>query len=213
MAKTTIIGKSGPLLGEIITPGDKSISHRSIILSSLANGKSTIRGFLKSEDTFSTVNAFKSMGVEIDISPQLLEVKGVGIHGLKEAEGTIDAGNSGTTARLIMGLLSGQEFTSKLDGDKYLRKRPMRRVVDPLMLMGADIEGENNAENLPLLIKGRKLKSIKYELPVASAQVKSAIILAGLYADGETEVIEPQKNQGPYRKNAKPPGITLKNKG
>lgn len=213
MAKTTIIGKSGPLLGEIITPGDKSISHRSIILSSLANGKSTIRGFLKSEDTFSTVNAFKSMGVEIHISPQLLEVKGVGIHGLKEAEGTIDAGNSGTTARLIMGLLSGQEFTSKLDGDKYLRKRPMRRVVDPLILMGADIEGENNAENLPLLIKGRKLKSVKYELPVASAQVKSAIILAGLYADGETEVIEPQKTRDHTERMLSHLGSPLKTKG
>jgi len=195
VAKITIIGKSGPLMGEIITPGDKSISHRAVILSSLAVGTSTINGFLKSEDTLSTLNAFINMGVEIHMTPEILEINGVGIHGLKKPFKTVDAGNSGTTARLLMGLLSGQEFISGLTGDKYLRKRPMRRVVDPLKLMGADITGENNADNLPLIINGRKLKSIKYRLPVASAQVKSAIILAGLFADGETEIIEPQKTR------------------
>jgi 3-phosphoshikimate 1-carboxyvinyltransferase len=195
VAKITIIGKSGPLIGEIITPGDKSISHRAVILSSLAVGTSTINGFLKSEDTLSTLNAFINMGVEIHMTPEILEINGVGIHGLKKPFKTVDAGNSGTTARLLMGLLSGQEFISGLTGDKYLRKRPMRRVVDPLKLMGADITGENNADNLPLIINGRKLKSIKYRLPVASAQVKSAIILAGLFADGETEIIEPQKTR------------------
>jgi len=195
VAKITIIGKSGPLMGEIITPGDKSISHRAVILSSLAVGTSTINGFLKSEDTLSTLNAFINMGVEIHLTPEILEINGVGIHGLKKPFKTVDAGNSGTTARLLMGLLSGQEFISGLTGDKYLRKRPMRRVVDPLKLMGADITGENNADNLPLIINGRKLKSIKYRLPVASAQVKSAIILAGLFADGETEIIEPQKTR------------------
>lgn len=195
MAKTTIIGKPGPLKGEIITPGDKSISHRSVILGSLAEGKSTVKGFLKSEDTLSTVNAFKNMGVKIQMSPEILEINGVGIHGLKKASATIDAGNSGTTARLLMGLLSGQDFISELTGDKYLRKRPMRRVADPLMLMGADISGKNGAENLPLLINGQKLNSIRYTLPVASAQVKSAIILAGLFANGETEIIEPQKTR------------------
>ncbi len=195
MAKITIIGKSGPLMGEIITPGDKSISHRAVILSSLAVGTSTINGFLKSEDTLSTLNAFINMGVEIHMTPEILKINGVGIHGLKKPFKTVDAGNSGTTARLLMGLLSGQEFISGLTGDKYLRKRPMRRVVDPLKLMGADITGENNADNLPLIINGRKLKSIKYRLPVASAQVKSAIILAGLFADGETEIIEPQKTR------------------
>lgn len=195
MAKITIIGKSGPLMGKIITPGDKSISHRAVILSSLAVGTSTINGFLKSEDTLSTLNAFINMGVEIHMTPEILEINGVGIHGLKKPFKTVDAGNSGTTARLLMGLLSGQEFISGLTGDKYLRKRPMRRVVDPLKLMGADITGENNADNLPLIINGRKLKSIKYRLPVASAQVKSAIILAGLFADGETEIIEPQKTR------------------
>jgi len=195
VAKITIIGKSGPLMGEIITPGDKSISHRAVILSSLAVGTSTINGFLKSEDTLSTLNAFINMGVEIHMTPEILKINGVGIHGLKKPFKTVDAGNSGTTARLLMGLLSGQEFISGLTGDKYLRKRPMRRVVDPLKLMGADITGENNADNLPLIINGRKLKSIKYRLPVASAQVKSAIILAGLFADGETEIIEPQKTR------------------
>ena len=195
MAKITIIGKSGPLMGEVITPGDKSISHRAVILSSLAVGTSTINGFLKSEDTLSTLNAFINMGVEIHMTPEILEINGVGIHGLKKPFKTVDAGNSGTTARLLMGLLSGQEFISGLTGDKYLRKRPMRRVVDPLKLMGADITGENNADNLPLIINGRKLKSIKYRLPVASAQVKSAILLAGLFADGETEIIEPKKTR------------------
>jgi 3-phosphoshikimate 1-carboxyvinyltransferase len=195
VAKITIIGNSGPLTGEIITPGDKSISHRAIILSSLAEGTSTINGFLKSEDTLSTLNAFINMGVEIHMTPEKLDINGVGIHGLKNPFKTVDAGNSGTTARLLMGLLSGQEFISELTGDKYLRKRPMRRVVDPLMLMGADITGKNNADNLPLIINGQKLKSIKYKLPVASAQVKSAIILAGLFADGETEIIEPQKTR------------------
>lgn len=195
MAKITIIGKSGPLMGEVITPGDKSISHRAVILSSLAVGTSTINGFLKSEDTLSTLNAFINMGVEIHMTPEILEINGVGIHGLKKPFKTVDAGNSGTTARLLMGLLSGQEFISGLTGDKYLRIRPMRRVVDPLKLMGADITGENNADNLPLIINGRKLKSIKYRLPVASAQVKSAILLAGLFADGETEIIEPQKTR------------------
>jgi len=182
-------------MGEIITPGDKSISHRAVILSSLAKGTSTIKGFLKSEDTLSTLNSFVNMGVEINTTSELLEINGVGIHGLKKPFKTVDAGNSGTTARLLMGLLSGQEFISKLTGDKYLQKRPMRRVVDPLILMGADITGENNADNLPLIINGQKLNSIQYKLPVASAQVKSAIILAGLFASGETEIIEPQKTR------------------
>ncbi len=195
MANTNIKGKSGPLSGEITPPGDKSISHRSVILCSLADGTSNIRGFLESEDTLSTLNAFKNMGVNINLSPDLLEIRGVGVRGLKEPVETIDAGNSGTTARLLMGLLSGQGFTSGLTGDKYLKKRPMGRVVRPLRLMGADISGENNAENLPLVIRGQKLNSIRYELPVASAQVKSAIILAGLFAEGKTEIIEPQKTR------------------
>ena len=195
MAKITIKGISGPLIGVITPPGDKSISHRSVILSSLADGLSTIKGFSRGEDTLSTLNAFKNMGVESTLTSDILEINGVGIQGLRGSSTTIDAGNSGTTARLLIGLLSGQNFNSALTGDKYLRKRPMRRVVDPLKLMGADITGENNANNLPLLINGQKLSAIKYELPVASAQVKSALILAGLYADGETEIIEPQKTR------------------
>lgn len=195
MAKIAIKGISGPLIGEITPPGDKSISHRAVILSSLADGLSTIKGFLRSEDTISTLNAFKNMGVESTLTSDLLEINGVGIHGLRESHTTIDAGNSGTTARLLMGLLSGQKFNSALTGDKYLRKRPMRRVVDPLKLMGAKITGDNNANNFPLLIKGQQLSAIKYELPVASAQVKSALILAGLYAEGETEIIDPWKTR------------------
>ena len=213
MAKITIIGNSGPLMGEVFTPGDKSISHRSVIFGSLAEGKSTIKGFLKSEDTLSTLNAFISMGVEINMTNGMVDIQGVGVHGLKKPPKIIDAGNSGTTARLLMGLLSGQDFTSELTGDMYLRKRPMRRVVDPLMLMGAGITGENNAETLPLTIKGQKLHSIKYELPVASAQVKSAIILAGLFADGETEIIEPQKTRDHTERILKYLGSPLKTEG
>ena len=195
MANITVKGISGPLSGEVLPPGDKSISHRAIMLGSLTGGRCVATGFLRSEDTFSTMNAFKSMGVDINLGADFLEINGVGVHGLKEPSGIIDAGNSGTTARLIMGLLSGQEFNSELTGDKYLRKRPMKRVVDPLRLMGAEIGGKNGADNLPLRIKGKKLNSIRYELPVASAQVKSSIILAGLFADGETEIIEPQKTR------------------
>ena len=195
MANIRVKGISGPLSGEVLPPGDKSISHRAIMLGSLTGGRCVATGFLRSEDTFSTMNAFKSMGVDINLGADFLEINGVGVHGLKEPSGIIDAGNSGTTARLIMGLLSGQEFNSELTGDKYLRKRPMKRVVDPLRLMGAEIGGKNGADNLPLRIKGKKLNSIRYELPVASAQVKSSIILAGLFADGETEIIEPQKTR------------------
>ena len=213
MAKITIIGNTGPLMGEVITPGDKSISHRSVMLGSLAEGTSAIKGFLSSEDTLSTVNAYINMGVEINMRPDSVEIHGVGVHGLQKPVKTIDAGNSGTTARLIMGLLSGQNFTSELTGDKYLRKRPMRRIVDPLLQMGADITGENNAENLPLKIRGQKLKSIKYKLPVASAQVKSAIILAGIFAEGETEIIEPQKTRDHTERMLKHLGSPLKING
>ena len=213
MAKITIIGNSGPLMGEVVTPGDKSISHRAVILSSLAEGTSTINGFLRSEDTLSTLNAFINMGVKIDVTPKVMNINGVGIHGLKKPIKIIDAGNSGTTARLLMGLLCGQEFISELTGDKYLRKRPMRRVTGPLMLMGADITGENNAENLPMVIRGQMLQSIKYTLPVASAQVKSAIILAGIFAEGETEIIEPQKTRDHTERMLKHLGSPLKTNG
>ena len=177
--------------GEITVPGDKSISHRSIMLGSIANGVTTVTGFLRGEDNMSTLNAFKAMGVQIEDDGVTLKIHGKGLHGLSEADDLIDCGNSGTSIRLLCGLLAGQSFFSVLTGDKYLRKRPMKRVVTPLAAMGANIAGRAGGEKAPLGITGTALSGISYESPVASAQVKSAILLAGLYAKGETVVSEP----------------------
>jgi 3-phosphoshikimate 1-carboxyvinyltransferase len=177
--------------GEITVPGDKSISHRSIMLGAIANGTTTVRGFLRGGDNMSTMGAFRSMGVQIDDDGETVVIQGKGLHGLVEPGDVIDCGNSGTTIRLITGLLAGQSFFSVVTGDQYLRKRPMKRVVEPLTRMGARILGRNQGSLAPLAISGGALKSIGYESPVSSAQIKSAIMLAGLYADGETSVREP----------------------
>ncbi|HEX9079654.1 MAG TPA: 3-phosphoshikimate 1-carboxyvinyltransferase [Desulfuromonadaceae bacterium] len=177
--------------GEISVPGDKSISHRSIMMGAIANGVTTVRGFLRGEDNMATMNAFRAMGVTIDDDGETIAIHGRGLHGLQEAADVIDCGNSGTTIRLMTGLLAGQSFFSVLTGDQYLRKRPMKRVVEPLVRMGARILGRNQGSLAPLAIGGGALSAIGYESPVASAQVKSAIMLAGLYADGETSVREP----------------------
>lgn len=195
MSNRIIIGNSKPLKGEITPPGDKSISHRSLMLCSLAEGKSLVKDFLVSDDALSTADAMRALGASIEISGNEVMVEGKGIHGLTEPDHIIDCGNSGTTTRLLIGLLSPQQFTTSLTGDKYLQARPMRRVVDPLTQMGAKIEGNENGNKLPLTIKGSNLTGISYELPVASAQVKSAIILAGMYAQGETEIIEPSPSR------------------
>jgi len=179
------------LQGEIIVPGDKSISHRSIMLGALANGVTTVRGFLRGEDNMSTMAAFRAMGVQIDDDGVTLAIHGKGLHGLVEPTDVIDCGNSGTTIRLLTGLLAGQSFFSVVTGDQYLRKRPMKRVVEPLTRMGARILGRDKGSLAPLAISGGELNAIGYESPVSSAQVKSAIMLAGLYADGETSVREP----------------------
>ena len=192
MSQSRTVKRSRGLRGEISVPGDKSISHRSIMFGSLADGTTRVSGFLQGEDNYATFKAFQSMGVEItDLGNGNLEIAGVGLHGLKEPADVIDCGNSGTTMRLMTGLLSGQDFFSVLSGDQYLRKRPMRRVVTPLNMMGAQIIGRNNGELAPLAIKGGNLKGINYTSPVASAQVKSALILAGMYADGATTIREP----------------------
>ncbi len=192
MPQSRTVKSSRGLRGEICVPGDKSISHRSIMFGSLADGITRVSGFLQGEDNYSTFKAFQSMGVEIsDLGNGNLEISGVGLHGLQEPGDVIDCGNSGTTMRLMTGLLSGQDFFSVLSGDQYLRKRPMRRVVTPLNTMGARIAGRNNGELAPLAIQGGGLKGITYTSPVASAQVKSALILAGLYAAGETTIREP----------------------
>lgn len=180
------------LRGEVKVPGDKSISHRSIMLGSLAEGTTYVSGFLMGEDNLSTWKAFESMGVTIRrTGDDALEIDGVGLGGLVEPSDVIDCGNSGTTMRLMSGLLAGQDFFSVLTGDQYLRKRPMKRVVTPLTEMGARIWGRDGGEKAPLAIQGGGLKPIAYDSPVASAQVKSAVMLAGLSVDGETTVTEP----------------------
>lgn len=189
--KNITVKKTKGLKGEITVPGDKSISHRALMLASIAEGDTRIIGLLKGEDNMATLKAFRQMGIKIDELGDEVVVHGNGLHGLKEPEDFIDAGNSGTTIRLIAGLLSGQGFFSAVTGDKYLRKRPMKRVIEPLSQMGARIFGRENGNKAPLAIVGSKLKGITYNSPVASAQVKSSILLAGLYAEGVTTVSEP----------------------
>lgn len=180
------------LHGEISVPGDKSISHRSIMLGSLAEGTTWVSGFLMGEDNLSTWKAFESMGVTLrQTGPDSLEIEGVGLNGLVEPSNVIDCGNSGTTMRLMSGLMAGQNFFSVLTGDKYLRQRPMKRIVTPLAVMGARIWGRDGGDRAPLAIQGGSLKPISYASPVASAQVKSAVLLAGLSVEGETTVTEP----------------------
>ncbi len=184
--------RSSGLRGVVRVPGDKSISHRAIMLAAIANGTSRISGFLEGEDTRATARAFAQMGVQIE-SPRENEriVHGTGLRGLKKPVAPIDCGNAGTGMRLLTGLLAGQSFDTTLIGDESLSKRPMRRVIDPLSKMGARIDAESGGVP-PLRIRGgSSLKGISYELPVASAQVKSALLLAGLYAEGETHVVEP----------------------
>lgn len=180
------------LRGEICVPGDKSISHRSIMLGSLARGTTLVYGFLHGEDNHATLNAFRSMGITIEeLEGGVLRIEGRGLNGLCEPTDVIDCGNSGTTIRLMTGLLSGQNFFSVLTGDRYLRKRPMKRVVKPLGEMGARIWGRGGGDLAPLAIQGGGLTGVSYDSPISSAQVKSALLLAGLYADGETTVREP----------------------
>lgn len=186
-----ICSPGGRVNGNIRVPGDKSISHRSIILSSIAEGTSNVSGFLQGEDSLNTIKAFQQMGVSIERDQDQVRVCGVGLHGLSKPGSDLEMGNSGTAMRLLLGLLAGQTFDSRLIGDSSLSSRPMRRVIDPLQLMGASIESEPGGR-APLLIKASSgLKAIEYDMPVASAQVKSCLLLAGLYAHGETVVREP----------------------
>lgn len=177
------------LRGSIKVPGDKSISHRSIMLGSIANGVTNVSGFLEGEDTLATLNAFKDMGVKIEREGSNVTINGVGMNGLRPSLKPLNLGNSGTSIRLMTGLLSAQSFDSMLCGDESLSKRPMARIIDPLSEMGAIIKSSNSMP--PLSISGnQKLSASKYTLPVASAQIKSCLLLAGLYADGETCITE-----------------------
>jgi len=207
---TITIKPAASVKGEITVPGDKSISHRSIMLGAIANGTTTVRGFLRGGDNMATMGAFRAMGVQIDDDGETVIIHGKGLHGLCEPGDVIDCGNSGTTIRLITGLLAGQSFFSVVTGDQYLRKRPMKRVVEPLARMGARIMGRNQCSLAPLAISGGSLNAIGYESPVSSAQVKSAIMLAGLYADGETSVREPSLSRDHSERMFRLFGATLK---
>lgn len=191
MSIQKLITSSTSLTGEITVPGDKSISHRAVMFGSISNGVTKVENFLPGEDCLSTISCFRSLGVEITHTGSQVTIAGQGIGGLKKPDGILYVGNSGTTIRLMMGILSGLPFETVLEGDESIARRPMTRVTIPLSTMGAQISGRNNAEFTPLTVKGQKLNGITYELPVASAQVKSAILLAGLQAEGTTTIIEP----------------------
>ena len=186
-----VIQKIKKAVGQIKVPGDKSISHRAVMLGSLANGVTEISGFLKGADCLSTIDCFRKMGIDIDINGENVTVHGNGLRGLIKPDEMLYTGNSGTTTRLLCGILAGQNFNTSITGDASIQKRPMGRVVKPLSMMGAKIENEY----CPLYITGTKLHGIAYKMPVASAQVKTAIILAGLYTDGETVIHEIEKSR------------------
>jgi 3-phosphoshikimate 1-carboxyvinyltransferase len=178
------------LSGSLELPGDKSISHRYAMLAALANGTSELRNFAAARDCHSTLGCMQSLGADVKVTGPTVRITGHGLRGLKNSSRTLDAENSGTTIRLLSGILSGQAFATKISGDSSLQKRPMKRVMTPLREMGADIRGRD--DNFPPLeIRGGKLRAIHYQMPMASAQVKSAVLLAGLYAEGETSVTEP----------------------
>lgn len=187
--------KINGLNGVITVPGDKSISHRSIMFGAIANGETTVTNFLLGEDCLSTISCFRKLGVRIEEQGDRIIVHGQGIEGLMEPSQVLDVGNSGTTIRLLSGILSGRPFHSTLIGDESIAKRPMTRVTKPLSLMGAKIDGRNKGDYTPLSIRGGGLKAIHYTLPIASAQVKSALLFAGLQADGETVISEPAKSR------------------
>lgn len=189
------ITPAGPLKGTIAVPGDKSITHRAIVLSALAEGDSAISAYCRGEDCLNTMRAFRAMGIQIEERPEQLRVRGKGFWGLTEPAQPLDCGNSGTGIRLMAGVLAGQDFFTILTGDDSIRRRPMGRVVKPLREMGAAIAGRKGGELAPLAITGSRLRGLTYTSPVASAQVKSSLLLAGLYAEGVTRVSEPRRSR------------------
>lgn len=185
------IRKMTGLHGELTVPGDKSISHRAVMFGSLAKGTTRITHFLEGADCLSTISCFRKMGIDIEKTDGEVLVHGKGLHGLSAPSEILDVGNSGTTTRLISGILAGQDFDCELNGDASIQSRPMKRIMTPLSLMGADIESIKGNGCAPLRIRGKKLHAAHYNSPVASAQVKSCVLLAGMYADGITSVTEP----------------------
>ena len=186
-----IFTRTNALKGEITVPGDKSISHRSIMFGALAEGTTRVTNFLRGADCLSTIDCFRKLGIDIEDLDSEILIHGKGLHGLTAPSSMLDVGNSGTTTRLISGILAGQRFTTELNGDESIQSRPMKRIMEPLTLMGADITSIRDNGCAPLRIHGQKLHGIAYTSKVASAQVKSCILLAGLYADGTTSVTEP----------------------
>lgn len=190
--KSFTVTPGRPLAGAITVPGDKSVTHRAIIMTALAEGESRLSSYCRGEDCLNTMRAFQAMGIQIEEQPDVLRVHGKGLWGLREAEGPIDCGNSGTGTRLLAGLLAGQDFFTILTGDESIRRRPMGRVVKPLRQMGAVIAGRKGGELAPLAITGTRLHGIDYTSPVASAQIKSSLLFAGLFAEGTTRFREPR---------------------
>jgi len=211
--KTLQIKPAKKLSGEISVQGDKSISHRAVILGSIAEGTTRVTNFLPSEDCIRTIKAFEAMGINIEMNRNTLIINGKGLNGLTEPNDVMDMGNSGTSARLLCGLLSGQPFFSVMTGDSSLRRRPMKRIAEPLRMMGAAIWGRGGGDFLPMCIKGSETEGITYKLPVASAQVKSAILFAGLYAKGRTSVEEITTSRDHTERMMDYFGINLERKG
>ncbi len=204
------------LHGEIVIPGDKSVSHRSVMFAGLCDSEVKVTNFLHAADCMSTVNCMRALGVEVrELDETTLMVKGNGFHGLREPQHIIDAGNSGTTLRLMMGILAGQKFLTTFTGDASLSRRPMGRVINPLSQMGAEIVGRNGNKLLPITVVSTKknLQGISYTMPMASAQVKSAILLAGMNADGETTVTEPYTSRDHTERMLEGFGVKLKKSG
>ena len=201
------------LAGRVVPPGDKSISHRAVMLNAIAEGVAEITNYLPGDDVMSTITCLKELGVDIETSSDKLVVHGVGSSGLREAQDILDARNSGTTMRLLSGLLVAQPFLSTITGDESLLTRPMNRVIEPLRLMGANIWAKNKDGMAPLVIQGTELHGIAYEMPVASAQVKSAILLAALYAQGNTTIVEPVKSRDHTERMLRAMGAALNMSG
>ena len=207
------INQSAGLHGIITVPGDKSISHRAIMLGALADGTTRITGFLMGEDCLSTIDCFRKMGVEIEVGEREVLVHGVGLYGLKQPAEPLYTGNSGTTTRLLCGILAGQRFEVQLSGDASIQKRPMGRVITPLREMGAKIEGIQGNYCPLTMYPSTQLHGITYELPVASAQLKSAVLLAGLYASGQTCVVEPAPSRDHTERMLRALGVSVETDG
>lgn len=213
MNSLTITPSRGPLRGTVTLPGDKSVTHRALLLSALAEGTATVSGYCRGEDCLNTLKALQELGVPIQVGPESLQVKGQGLWGLSEPTRPLDLGNSGTGFRLLAGILAGQPFFSVLTGDDSLRSRPMSRIVLPLRSMGATIAGRQDGQFAPLAISGTQLKGMAYESPIASAQVKSALLLAGLFAEGDTRFTEPQLSRDHTERMYRYFGIPLDSDG